>query len=412
MSGTTVDISKPDQAQITHLLEHGVEQVEVRADLEQQLQSGRQLRVKMGFDPSAPDIHLGHYVGLRKLREFQELGHKVVIIVGDWTARIGDPSGRSAQRKMLTEDEVNRNAQTYLDQFFNVVDSSPEVAEIRPQSAWFGDFDLTDVLRLASKFTVAQMLARDDFSKRYSSGSPIAVVELLYPLMQAYDSVAVESDVEMGGTDQTFNLLVGRDIQRESGQRPQNILTVPILVGTDGSQKMSKSLGNYVGITDAPDDMFGKLMSIPDSAIPNYLELVTSFSEAKVTAMMASIANGTNPRDIKEEMALDVVSTFHGKEKAESAKSNFDSVFRSREIPDDIPEMVIALPHPIIALLRAVDFASSNAEARRLIDQGGVRIDGIPVSDASAEIDSQQPFVLQAGKRRFVRIHPQSAMEL
>ena len=269
------------RSSVTRLLNENVATVDVRENLERRLLSGTPLRVKMGFDPSAPDIHLGHYVGLKKMRHFQELGHTIVVIIGDWTAQIGDPSGRSAQRRMLSAEEVRANAQTYLDQFFKVVDE--DRAEVRWQSSWFGSFDLADVLRLTSKFTVAQMLQRVDFEKRYASGSPIGIVEFLYPLLQAYDSVAVQSDVEMGGTDQTFNLLVGRDIQREMGQTPQDILTVPILVGIDGEMKMSKSLGNYVGIDENPNDMYGKLMSIPDEVIGMYLRLV---SDIPVTVRM------------------------------------------------------------------------------------------------------------------------------
>ena len=288
-----------DEERIQRLLRVGTVTVEVRESLERKLRSGRQLRVKMGFDPSAPDIHIGHAVGMRKLREFQDLGHKIVIIVGDWTAQIGDPSGRSAQRRMLTAEEVRANAQTYLDQFFKVVDEDPDKVEIAWQSSWFGDFGLADVLHLTSKFTVAQMMAREDFRTRFESESPIGIVEFLYPLMQAYDSVAVHADVEMGGTDQTFNLLVGRDIQREMDQQPQDILTVPILAGTDGVQKMSKSLGNYVGVTDEPNDMYGKLMSIPDTALDEYLTLAANLPGEEIDSLRASLSNGSGhpPRD-------------------------------------------------------------------------------------------------------------------
>lgn len=392
---------------VQHLLTDGVETVEVREDLERKLRSGRQLRVKMGFDPSAPDIHLGHYVGLRKLRQFQDLGHKVIIIVGDWTAQIGDPSGRSAQRNMMSPEQVNANAQTYLDQFFKVVDADPDKVEVRWQSSWFGTFDLADVLRLTSRFTVAQMLARDDFHARYTSGSSIAIMEFLYPLLQAYDSVAVQSDVEMGGTDQTFNLLVGRDIQREMGQEPQDILTVPLLVGTDGVQKMSKSLGNYVGITEPANEMYGKLMSIPDSILETYLRLVSTFSPAEIDDMLRRIENdNVNPRDVKSDMATNVVSILHGEAAAEEAKQEFDRVFRERQTPTDIPEIDVSVPATVVTILRTVEFAKSNGEARRLVQQGGVRVDGEKVTDPDSELTFDSPVILQAGRRRFVRLVP------
>ena len=394
-----------DEERIQRLLRVGTVTVEVRESLERKLRSGHQLRVKMGFDPSAPDIHIGHAVGMRKLREFQDLGHKIVIIVGDWTAQIGDPSGRSAQRKMLTADEVRANAQTYLDQFFKVVDEDPAKVEIAWQSSWFGDFGLADVLHLTSKFTVAQMMAREDFRTRFESESPIGIVEFLYPLMQAYDSVAVRADVEMGGTDQTFNLLVGRDIQREMDQQPQDILTVPILAGTDGVQKMSKSLGNYVGVTDEPNDMYGKLMSIPDTALDEYLTLAANLPGDEIDSLRASLADGSgHPREIKDRMAASVVDRYHGSEAADSARQEFQRVFQQRQIPDDIPEVAVAYPTTIVDMLRAAGFASSNNEARRLVQQGGVRIDGERVESTDGQLTFDQPIVLQAGRRRFARV--------
>ncbi len=396
-----------DEERIQRVLNTGTVTVQVRESMERKLRSGRQLRVKMGFDPSAPDIHIGHAVGMRKLREFQDLGHKIVIIVGDWTAQIGDPSGRSAQRRMLTAEEVQANAQTYLDQFFKVVDDNPEKVEIAWQSSWFGDFDLADVLRLTSKFTVAQMMAREDFRTRFESESPIGIVEFLYPLMQAYDSVAVHADVEMGGTDQTFNLLVGRDIQREMDQKPQDILTVPILAGTDGVQKMSKSLDNYVGVTDEPNDMYGKLMSIPDTALDEYLILAANLPASEIDTLRTSLADGTgHPRDIKDKMAASVVATYHGEAAADGARQAFQRVFQQGQVPDDIEEFSVAYPATIVALLRAVGFAGSNNEARRLVQQGGVRIDGERVEDTDAELTFDTPIVLQAGRRRFARVLP------
>src|SRR5690606_19208755 len=318
---------------------YGTVTVEVRESLVRKLKSGRQLRVKMGFDPSAPDIHIGHAVGMRKLREFQDLGHKVVIIVGDWTAQIGDPSGRSSQRRMLSPEEVRVNAQTYLDQFFMVVDDDPQKIEIAWQSSWFEDFSLADVLHLTSKFTVAQMLTREDFRTRLENETPIGIVEFLYPLLQAYDSVAVRADVEMGGTDQTFNLLVGRDIQREMGQPPQDILTVPILVGTDGVQKMSKSLGNYVGVSEPPAEMYGKLMSIPDTILPDYLTRASTRPAGELAQLLESLNDpSTNPRDVRDRMAANIVEAFHDRAAAEAAREAFQRVYRERQAPEDMPE--------------------------------------------------------------------------
>ncbi len=396
-----------DEDRIQRLLNTGTVTVDVRDSMERKLRSGRQLRIKMGFDPSAPDIHIGHAVGMRKLREFQDLGHKVVIIVGDWTAQIGDPSGRSAQRRMLTAEEVRSNAQTYLDQFFKVVDDNPDKVEIAWQSRWFADFDLADVLNLTSKFTVARMMAREDFRTRFENEATIGIVEFLYPLMQAYDSVAVRADVEMGGTDQTFNLLVGRDIQREMGQEPQDILTVPILAGTDGVQKMSKSLGNYVGVTDEPNDMYGKLMSIPDTALDEYLVLAASLPTDEIDALRASLADGSgHPRDIKDRMAASVVERYHGAEAAEAARQEFRRVFQQGQVPDDIQEFSITYPTTIVDMLRAVGFATSNNEARRLVQQGGVRIDGEKIEDVDSELSFDSSVVLQAGRRRFARLNP------
>jgi tyrosyl-tRNA synthetase len=393
------------EAAIQKLLHRGVAEVIVREDLEQKLRGDKQLRIKLGVDPTRPDIHLGHYVAFRKLREFQNLGHKVVIIIGDWTARIGDPSGRSVQRQMMTEEEVRYNAQTYLDQLSKVIDV--DAAEVVWQSEWFGAFTLEDVIRLTAKYTVAQMLTREDFQNRYEGGSPIAITELLYPLMQAYDSVAIRSDVEMGGTDQTFNLLVGRDIQRESGQEPQNIFTVPILVGTDGHQKMSKSLDNYVAVNDSPEDMYGKIMSIPDEPIEEYYRLLTDVTEDEIAKMVADAASGAvNPRDIKARLAKMIVTDLHSAEAAERAESAFDSVYRQHQLPEDMPEVQIADGAGLLAVLRASGVATSNREARRLVEQGGIRLDGERVTDPEAPVNISAPIVLQAGRRRFVRLLP------
>ncbi len=390
-------------AAIEKLLSRGVAEVIVRDELEEKLRGDRQLRVKLGVDPTRPDIHLGHYVVFRKLREFQRLGHKVVIIIGDWTARIGDPSGRSVQRQMMTEEEVRYNAQTYLDQLSKVVDV--DEAEVVWQSEWFGEFTLEDVIRLTSKYTVAQMLTREDFHTRYEGGSPIAITELLYPLLQAYDSVAIRSDIEMGGTDQTFNLLVGRDIQRESGQEPQDIFTTPILVGTDGHQKMSKSLDNYIAVNDTPDDMFGKIMSIPDEPMVEYYRLLTDISLDEIDQMLEDASSGNvNPRDLKARLAKIIVADLHSPEEAERAEAAFDSVYRQHQLPEDMPEVQVESGSGILSVLTTAGVAKSNREARRLIEQGGIRLDGERVTDPEATVEINGEMVLQAGRRRFVRL--------
>jgi tyrosyl-tRNA synthetase len=395
-------------AAVERLLTRGVVEVVVRDDLRQKLLGPRPLRVKLGVDPTRPDIHLGHYVCFRKLREFQALGHHVVVIIGDWTARIGDPSGRSVQRSMLAADEVRANAQTYLDQFFTVVDINR--AEIVWQSTWFDTFTLEDVIRLTSKYTVARMLDREDFARRYQEGSPISITELLYPLLQAYDSVAIQADVEIGGTDQTFNLLVGRDIMREMGQEPQNILTVPLLVGTDGVQKMSKSLDNYIGVTEPPSEMFGKLMSIPDWVIGDYLRLLTDMPEEEIEARLSAAGRGDlNPRDVKEGLAVQVVSDLHGPEAAERAREEFERVFRRRELPEQMPEFEVPGEARIIQILVIGGLASSNNEARRLIAQGGVRLDGRRIDDPDTVVCLDRPAVIQVGRRRFARLVPRSS---
>lgn len=387
------------------LLNRAVAEVIVRDDLKQKLLGPRPLRIKFGVDPTRPDIHLGHYVGFRKLREFQSLGHKVVVIIGDWTARIGDPSGRSVQRQMLTIEEVEHNAQTYLDQFSKVVDT--EQAEIVRQSEWFGKFSLADVIHLTSKYTVARMLEREDFASRYEQGSPIAITELLYPLMQAYDSVAVRADVEVGGTDQTFNLLVGRDIQRDMGQEPQNILTWPILTGTDGAQKMSKSLDNYVGVNEPPNEMYGKIMSIPDSAMSEYFRLVTDVPIDEVGRLLSGAERGEiNPRDVKERLATQIVTDLHDHAAAVNARAEFDRVYRQHALPADIEEFRVPREARILTVLVDIGMAKSNNEARRLIAQGGVSLDGERIDDPEATVTIAGPAVLQVGRRRWARLNP------
>ncbi len=390
---------------VDRLLTRGTVDVVVREHLRERLLGDRPLRVKLGVDPTRPDIHLGHYVCFRKLREFQALGHHVVVIIGDWTARIGDPSGRSTQRPMLSAEEVEANAKTYLEQFFKVVDVSR--AEIVWQSTWFGNFTLEDVIRLASKYTVAKLLTREDFAKRYEQGSPISITELLYPLLQAYDSVAIQADVEIGGTDQLFNLLVGRDIMREYGLEPQDVLTVPLLVGTDGTLKMSKSYGNYIAVNDPPEEMFGKLMSIPDHVLGDYLRLLTDIPDSEIDQILERMAEGTlNPRDVKELLAVTIVTDLHSAADAERARQHFHRVHRLRELPEDIPEIAVPARARVLDLVVRAGFARSNNEARRLINQGGVRLDGQRADDPERVIELTAPVVLQVGKRRFARLVP------
>jgi tyrosyl-tRNA synthetase len=322
------------------ILKRGVAEIIVEEELVRLLEAGKKLRLKMGFDPSRPDIHLGHVVGMRKLRQLQELGHQVVVIVGDWTAQIGDPSGMSQTRPMLSAEEVRANAETYMQQFFKVVDK--EKTEVRWQSEWFGKFSLADVIRLTSKFTVAQLLAREDFNNRYSAGRPIAITELLYPLLQAYDSVAIQADVEFGGIDQKFNCLMGRELQQMIGQPRQQVFLVPLLVGTDGQQKMSKSLGNYVGVDDPPNDMYGKVMSIPDDLIMDYFELLTDVPDKELAEFRQQLAaQSVNPMILKKRLAKEIVLQFHGTEAAKAAEANFEKVVQRGEAPEQAIEISI-----------------------------------------------------------------------
>ena len=389
------------------VLRRGVEEIIVEKEFIERLDSGKPMRLKMGFDPSAPDIHIGHAVGLRKLRQLQELGHKVVLIVGDWTAQIGDPSGRSQTRTMLSADEVNANAQTYLDQFFKIVDR--DRTEIRLQSEWFGPFTLANVIELTSKFTVAQILARDDFSKRYSDNHPIAITELLYPLLQAYDSVAIESDVEFGGSDQRFNLLVGRELQQSEGLKPQQCFIMPLLPGTDGVQKMSKSLDNYIGIEEPPNDIYGKVMSIPDTLIVPYFEWLTDVPTPEVDEIKTDLDSGSgNAMELKKRVAGIIVEEYHDTESASSAREFFERTVQGREIPDEIP--IYALPPQVITntlrlsnLLQENGMTSSAGEARRLIDQGAVRLDDKTVTQ-NVLVSDLKPGVLRVGRRRYLRL--------
>ena len=372
---------------------------------------GRPLRVKLGVDPTAPDIHLGHTVVLRKLRQFQDLGHKAVLIIGDYTGKVGDPSGRSKSRPQLSDEILEANARTYVDQAARVLDM--DRVELTRNGDWLGPLRMNDVLKLTSTVTVARMLERDDFSKRYATNEPISMLEFMYPLLQGYDSVAVRADIELGGTDQKFNLLMGRTIMEAYGLSPQSILTVPLLVGTDGEQKMSKSYGNYVGVSDEPGDMFGKLMSIPDELMVTYMSLVTDASARDVQALEKGLADGSyHPAQAKRDLAERVVRIYHGADAAQAARDGFDRVFKEKERPQDIPEK--ALPVGAVRegkvwlprLLTETGLVASNGEARRLIEQGGVRINDQVVTDPGAEVDpaALQGVVVQVGKRKFLRI--------
>lgn len=391
----------------------GAADVIPRDGLEEKLSLDRPLRVKLGIDPSRPDLHLGHAVVLRKLRHFQDAGHVAVLIVGDFTGRVGDPSGQSETRSFLTEDEIETNATTYLEQAGRVLDVSS--AEVRRNSEWLGEMTMADVLRLTSAYTVARMLERDDFRKRYEEGKPISVVEFLYPLMQAMDSVAVRSDVELGGTDQTFNLLVGRDIQRAYGQDPQVVLTMPLLEGIDGERKMSKSFDNWVALTDPPEEMFGKLMRIPDHLITKYFLLAADLDPSEVARIEAGMVDGSvKPVEEKRRMARAVVDLYHGSGAGGEAERRFDRVHRERQVPERIEEAAIPAEAAkgenglvwLPQLMATLGLATSKSAARRLIEQGGVRLDGEPVTDVSAEypLGELKGKVLQVSRRRFLRL--------
>jgi tyrosyl-tRNA synthetase len=394
-------------ADLKHLLKRGVSQIINEDEMVRMLQSGKPLRLKQGFDPSFTDIHMGHVVGLRKLRQFQQFGHQVVLIVGDWTARIGDPTGRSVTRPMLSGEQVKANAATYMEQFFRIVDK--DKTEVRWQSPWFekGIFGLEDIIRLTSKFTVAQFLAREDFARRYAEGHPIAITEFLYPLMQGYDSVMIEADVEFGGTDQVFNCMVGRQLQEMVGQRPQQVFLMPLLVGTDGVQKMSKSLGNYIGVTDPPNEMYGKSMSINDEMIIPYLELLTDVPDAEIEHFSVQMAEGKiNPMTVKKRLAHELVRDFWSLKDAEEAAENFARTVQKKEMPDEMP--VLRVPAKSTATLSAelsrAGLAKSRSEARRLLEQNAVEINGRVVQDDLEMSKIDDSSIIKVGKRRYVKV--------
>jgi len=411
-------LGKISSSDLETVTTRGVSEIISREEFVQLLKSGKKLRLKMGFDPSRPDIHLGHVVGLRKLNQLQELGHQVILIVGDWTAQIGDPSGQSATRTMLSHEQVLENAQSYLRQFFKVVDKSR--AEVIYQSEWFGKFDLAKVIELTGRFTVAQFLQRADFAQRFAEQKPIAITELLYPLLQAYDSVAIESDVEFGGTDQMFNLLVGRELQGMMGQTPQQCFMMPILVGTDGVMKMSKSLDNYVGVDEDPVDMYGKLMSVSDDQIMSYLEYLTDIPMTELAEIGLELESGTlNPMEPKKRLAWDVTHQFHEREAADAAQSHFERVVQGRDVPTEVPEMSLSELRNqgfgsgkevrVDDLMLAAGLAPSKAQIKRLLSQGAVeRISEVGESQLVTGGDAGQLLhvgdMLKVGKRRFVRL--------
>jgi len=386
-----------------------VPEEEFRQKLARSVRTGQPLRVKLGLDPSAPDIHLGHTVVLHKLRQFQELGHEVHLVIGDFTGRIGDPTGKSETRKQLSEEDVKRNAQTYVQQFSKVLDM--ERVKLHYNSQWLAPLTFAQVIELAAKITVARMLEREDFAKRMQQELPISVHEFFYPLMQGYDSVALRADVELGGTDQKFNLLMGRMLQREYGQEPQVALTMPLLEGLDGVQKMSKSLGNYIGVDEPPSDMYGKAMSIPDELMIKYFELVTDLPGDELARLKADLAEGRlHPRDAKMRLAYTIVRMYHGEAAAEEAQRRFVTVFQQGGLPEEIPVVKLDPNQAedgqmwIVALLSALRLVPSNAEARRMIQQGGVRVDGEKVDDIDARIPLRDGMVVQVGKRKFAKV--------
>ncbi|WP_337866145.1 tyrosine--tRNA ligase [Ignavibacterium sp.] len=373
--------------------------------IERSIKSGKPLNIKLGCDPSRPDLHIGHSVVLRKLAQFQQLGHQAILIIGDFTGMIGDPSGRNSTRPALTLEQTRINGESYFQQASKILDK--EKTKIVYNSEWLGKMTFEDVIKLSSKYTVARMLERDDFTKRYKSGEPISIHEFLYPLAQAMDSVAIQSDVELGGTDQKFNLLVGRDIQREYGVEPQVILTMPLLVGTDGVEKMSKSYDNYIGISDLPEQIFGRTMSIPDTLIYTYFELATNVSNERLKEIKAALEDGKiNPRDLKRELARTLVAMYYDKSAAIKAQEEFDKIFIKKEIPDEIDEFNIEENKEIniLDLLLLVNFAPSKGEAKRLVQQGGVSIDGEKISDVHQNIKIKSGMILKVGKRKFIKL--------
>ena len=386
-------------------IKHGTFEILLETELVEKLESGRSLRIKAGFDPTAPDLHLGHTVLINKLRQFQQFGHEVMFLIGDFTGMIGDPTGKNVTRKPLSREAVLTNAKTYEEQIYKILD--PDKTSLRFNSEWMSKMNAADLIQLAARNTVARMLERDDFRKRYVEGQPIAIHEFLYPLIQGYDSVMMESDVELGGTDQKFNLLVGRELQKQYGQSPQVIITMPILEGLDGVQKMSKSLGNYIGITDPPEQMYGKIMSISDELMWRYFDLLSFRPVSEIEQFKKDIRKGVNPRDVKFQLASEIVARFHSQKLAREAHENFISQFQQGAIPKEMPELVLQAPSgelPIPAILKQANLVPSTSEAMRMIKQGAVRIEGQKISDRDLKVRAGTTQIVQVGKRRFARI--------
>ncbi|MCK2043590.1 tyrosine--tRNA ligase [Chromohalobacter sp. TMW 2.2308] len=393
-----------DVADALALLKRGTHEILLEDELVKKLESGRKLRIKAGFDPTAPDLHLGHSVLLTKMRQFQELGHQVVFLIGDFTGRIGDPTGKNVTRKPLTEEEVKANAETYKEQVFKVLD--PALTEVRFNAEWMSQLSAADMIELAAQSTVARMLERDDFEKRYTANQSISIHEFLYPLVQGYDSVALEADVELGGTDQKFNLLMGRELQKHFGQAPQVVMTMPLLEGLDGVQKMSKSLGNYVGVDDTPGVMFNKLVSMPDSLMWRYFELLSLKSNEDIEAIRQSIESGANPRDIKMELARELIGRYHGDEAAANAHKSAGNQLAEGELPEDLPEVEVIFEGeqaPIAAVLNRSGLANNSAQAKDMLGNGRVKVDGDVVA-RDHMLATGRNYVIQAGKKRYARV--------
>ncbi|UYF99544.1 tyrosine--tRNA ligase [Halomonas sp. GD1P12] len=395
-------MSEVDQA--LALLSRGTHEILVEDELRKKLESGRKLRIKAGFDPTAPDLHLGHSVLLTKMRQFQDLGHTVIFLIGDFTGRIGDPTGKNVTRKPLTEADVKANAETYKEQVFKILDR--EKTEVRFNAEWFGEMGAAKMIELAAQSTVARMLERDDFEKRYKANQSIAIHEFLYPLVQGYDSVALEADVELGGTDQKFNLLMGREIQKHFGQEPQVVITMPLLEGLDGVQKMSKSLGNYVGVDESPGSMFNKLVSMPDSLMWRYFELLSLKSNEELEALKQRVEQGANPRDIKMELARELIARYHGDEAAANAHKSAGNQLADGELPEDLPEVEVDFEGgeaPIASVLTRAGLTKNSAQAKDMLKNGSVKVDGEAVAP-STMLATNKAYVIQAGKKRYARV--------
>lgn len=382
-------------------LKRGVDEILSEADLIEKLKENRPLRVKLGADPTAPDIHLGHTVVLNKLRQFQQFGHEVIFLIGDFTGMVGDPSGKNTTRPPLSRDDVLRNAETYKQQIYKILD--PQKTRIVFNSSWLGELGTEGMIRLTSNYTVARMLERDDFKKRFSNNQPIAIHEFIYPLLQGYDSVALDADIELGGTDQKFNLLVGRELQKSAGQKPQVAITLPLLVGLDGEKKMSKSLGNYIGVAESPTEMFGKVMSISDELMWDWYDLLSFRPLTEIAQLKQEVENGRNPRDIKVLLAKEIIARFHSEADAEAAEQEFINRFRKGAMPEDMPELTFEGEMGLANLLKEAGLVASTSEANRMVQQGGVKIDGEKVEDAKLVIKASTA-VYQVGKRKFARV--------